>query len=321
LLDAEKAGAIRYAETVYREADRMIQVGWMEMARQNGRLAPLRDYEVADSILSQAAFQAQNAAQKARDRVRNLDSTARTERDELRDELSKWLEALNGSLAKSKLERRWKAAEMALEMSDRLVANQEYEPALNSVERGHEALRQLRQNMADYAEDDARKIAVWRRWVGETVQQSKVRNSYAVVVDKSAHKSYLIRGGKVIRTYNCELGYNSERQKLFSGDAATPEGQYRVTTVKARGSKYYKALLLNYPNDLDWRRFRENKSNGIISQKARIGGLIEIHGEGGRSRDWTQGCVALSNKEMDHLMQFASVGMPVTIVRRSDKWP
>jgi hypothetical protein len=271
--------------------------------------------------LSHAAFQAQNAAQEARDRVRTLDSTARADRDELREELGKWLDALNGSLGKSKLHAHWKAAEMSLETSNRLIANLEYQHAINSVERGHDALRKLRESMADDAEDDARKIGVWRRWVEETVRDSKARNSYAVVVDKSAHKAYLIRGGRIVRKYDCELGYNSGRQKLFSGDASTPEGQYRVSVVKARGSKYYKALLLNYPNDLDWRRFRDNKANGVISQKARIGGLIEIHGEGGRNRDWTQGCVALTNKEMDHLMQFASVGMPVTIVRRSDRWP
>jgi len=49
--------------------------------------------------------------------------------------------------------------------------------------------------------------------------------------------------------------------------------------------------------------------------------LIEIHGEGGKNRDWTDGCIAMTNEDIDHLMQYSSVGMPVTIVRRSDLWP
>jgi hypothetical protein len=47
---------------------------------------------------------------------------------------------------------------------------------------------------------------------------------------------------------------------------------------------------------------------------ARIGGLIEIHGEGGRNRDWTSGCVALANGDMDRVFDRAGIGTPVTIV-------
>jgi murein L,D-transpeptidase YafK len=152
------------------------------------------------------------------------------------------------------------------------------------------------------------------------VSDSRENNTYAIVVDKSIHRTYLVKSGQLIRTYKCELGYNAAHQKLFSGDGATPEGQYKITKIKNK-SKYHKAVLLNFPNTLDVRRFRENKAKGIVSRYARVGALIEIHGEGGKKEDWTDGCVALTNNDMDHLMQYVSLGTPVTIVRKSDRWP
>ncbi len=79
-------------------------------------------------------------------------------------------------------------------------------------------------------------------------------------------------------------------------------------------SKYYRALLLDYPNDADRERFAAAQRRGEIPRDARIGGLIEIHGEGGRGQNWTEGCVALSNRDIDDLFPRVSVGTPVTIV-------
>ena len=174
--------------------------------------------------------------------------------------------------------------------------------------------------MAEVVNNEKGKIAVWRNWVDATVAASRDGGSAAVIVDKSAHKAYLLNGGKVVQTYRCDLGWNSAEQKYFQGDGATPEGTYRITSIKNR-SKYYRALLIDYPNDLDRRRFAENKRKGVISRYARIGALIEIHGSGGRGEDWTDGCIALANKDMDSLMRRVAVGTPVTIVRRSDRWP
>jgi hypothetical protein len=314
-------GALRYAEQSYRLADELMQRGWLEVARQNGRLAPFRNYRVADSLLNLAVEKAYQAACEAQERACYLDSTARSERADLQNELLVWREALDGSLASFQAEPYWSLADMYLEMSKLLIDEGEYEEARQTVEKGKESLRQLGQILFEYANDEAEKISLWRRWVQETVAESRKKGTYAVIVDKSAHKTYLAQSGKLVHTYDCELGYNSARHKLFAGDGATPEGKYQVIAVKSRGSKYYKALLLNYPNQLDRKRFEENKRKGIISSHAQIGGFIEIHGEGGKNKDWTEGCVALTNSEMDHLMQHVTVGTPVTIVRRSDLWP
>jgi murein L,D-transpeptidase YafK len=118
-----------------------------------------------------------------------------------------------------------------------------------------------------------------------------------------------------VKTFVAELGTNWTADKSRSGDAATPEGRYKVVQKKGAGhSIYYKALLLDYPNAEDRAAFARAKRRGEIPRDATPGGLIEIHGDGGKGRDWTRGCVAVSNDDMDDVFRRAKVGTPVTIV-------
>ncbi len=318
---AAKAGAIRYAQPVYRKAEQLVQQGWLEIAKQNGKVGAFRDYHAADSILSLAGATADEAKTKTEDSIKRASFICKSGIDALGKEIDTWTQSVNGSLARYKLERFTKIAHLQYTVAQSLHAKGEYDESIRSVTKGNEAIRQLSMLFADFVDADAQRLAEWRRWVNETLDESQNSGGYAVIVDKAAHRTYLIRAGKLIRTYECELGYNSAHQKLLSGDGATPEGKYQVVQVKIRSSKYYKALLLDYPNDSDRRRFAENKRAGIISARARIGGLIEIHGDGGRGNDWTEGCVALTNKDMDHMLSYVTNGTPVTIVRRSVNWP
>jgi hypothetical protein len=321
LAHAETAGALRYAELTYRNAEECLQNGWMELARENGHLAPFRDYHKADSLLRMAVSLAQLAESKTVDSISTVQTLAGNELQDMKGELAEWLEALNGSLAGFNVKDYWMRAEMNIQIAEGLISKGEFEDSRVSMAKARNFLTRLGKILEAHADDENKKLGIWRRWVSQTLDQSRANNGYAVIVDKVAHKTYLVKGGRLIHSYECELGYNSSRQKLFAGDAATPEGMYEVTSARHRGSKYYKALLINYPNAADRKRFAENKSKGIISARARIGDWIEIHGEGGKSKDWTQGCVALTNRDMDHIMQYVTVGTPVTIVRKSDQWP
>jgi murein L,D-transpeptidase YafK len=90
---------------------------------------------------------------------------------------------------------------------------------------------------------------------------------------------------------------------------------YKITGKFDGGkTKYYKALLLDYPNDEDRQKFRSEIEHGSLPASAKIGGLIEIHGNGGKGIDWTEGCIALTDKEMDLVFRIARVGTPVTII-------
>jgi hypothetical protein len=162
---------------------------------------------------------------------------------------------------------------------------------------------------------DGEQIAYWRSRVDETIRESKLRGGYAIVVSKVDRQLYLYRGGRLVKTYQVGLGSRSISDKLYAGDRATPEGKYRITKKLAR-SKYYKALLINYPNEEDRRQFEQAKRRGAIPRQAGIGGLIEIHG-GGKDGQ-TYGCVALDNHQMDEIYALADVNTPVTIVGARD---
>jgi len=158
-------------------------------------------------------------------------------------------------------------------------------------------------------------VPTWKRWADATIEWSKTNGKPAIIVDKFAGKCYLYRQGKQVLLLDAEFGINWIGDKKHKGDRATPEGRYYITRKKTNNkTKYYKALLINYPNDDDKARYAREVKNGTISRKTGIGGLIEIHGEGGKGINWTEGCVAISNDDMDKLFNQVEVGTPVTII-------
>jgi L,D-peptidoglycan transpeptidase YkuD (ErfK/YbiS/YcfS/YnhG family) len=162
---------------------------------------------------------------------------------------------------------------------------------------------------------DAETLARWRRWKEETIAWSRREGRAAIVVAKEAHLLTVYQRGEPVKTYPADLGFNWISDKSRAGDDATPEGRYRVVSRNLDGaSPFYKALLLDYPNAEDRARFSRARQSGELPPSAGIGGFIEIHGEGGRGRDWTRGCVALKNADMDDLLTRVGIGTPVTIV-------
>lgn len=157
-------------------------------------------------------------------------------------------------------------------------------------------------------------LRVWRGWAAEAVERSRFEGT-VLVVDKLKRRVEVYSGGKLIDSFRADLGAHGLKPKLYAGDMATPEGRYRVTEVRHSGAtKYYKALMLNYPNEEDRARYATARREGRVPRGRGIGSLIEIHGDGGRGEDWTEGCIALTNKDMDRLFRHVRKGMPVTIV-------
>ncbi|HEU4403661.1 MAG TPA: L,D-transpeptidase family protein [Candidatus Polarisedimenticolia bacterium] len=157
--------------------------------------------------------------------------------------------------------------------------------------------------------------AIWRRWVLETLRDSARARTPVILVDKLRRQLLLMQGPEEITSYMVDLGTGGIDSKTRAGDEATPEGRYRVTQVRDVGqTRYYRALMLDYPNEEDRLRFRNLRRSGKVPRGQGIGGDIEIHGQGGRGQDWTQGCVALDNDDMDDLVPRVAVGTQVTIV-------
>jgi len=162
---------------------------------------------------------------------------------------------------------------------------------------------------------DTFNLKQWRRWAELTIEESRGSGETAILVDKLRRRVALYRAGRPVAHFPAELGANGLRRKEHAGDKATPEGMYRILEARVTpATKFYKALLINYPNDEDRMRFALGQRRGAISRRAGIGSLIEIHGDGGEGRDWTDGCIALTNEDIDRLFAHVGVGTLVTIV-------
>jgi len=162
---------------------------------------------------------------------------------------------------------------------------------------------------------DTGQITRWKKWANETIEESKGKRIYSVLVIKAEKKLLLYKNGEPLKTYRIGLGQRGLSDKQRSKDHATPEGKYRIIAKNPR-SRYYKALLINYPNEEDRREFNRAQKKGLLSKTANIGGSIEIHGGG--NEGITYGCVSLDNIQMEELYNLVEVGTPVTIVGAVD---
>jgi murein L,D-transpeptidase YafK len=132
-----------------------------------------------------------------------------------------------------------------------------------------------------------------------------------ILVDKSDRTLILYKGSAEIARYsNIRLGDAPVGHKKFEGDEKTPEGTYRISG-RNPGSAYHRSLKISYPNAADT---AYAKSKGKAA-----GGDIFIHGQPNRwtgapiARDWTDGCIALSNAEIEQLWKVVPDGTKITI--------
>ena len=134
-----------------------------------------------------------------------------------------------------------------------------------------------------------------------------------VVVDKSARTLMLLRGDAVLKTYRVSLGGSPIGHKRQEGDERTPEGLYWLDARNPRSSAHL-SLHISYPDagDVAWARRRGVSPGGRIMVHGMINGLGWI-GRLHRLADWTDGCVAVTNREMDEIWRAVPAGTPIEI--------
>jgi murein L,D-transpeptidase YafK len=134
-----------------------------------------------------------------------------------------------------------------------------------------------------------------------------------IVIIKSARTLALLSGSKVLKTYKVALGSVPVGPKLVEGDHKTPEGSY-VIDAKNSHSQFHLSLHISYPSTANQQRAR--------SIGARPGGAIMIHGLARpfaylgplhRQTDWTDGCIAVTNAEIEEIWRLVPVGTRVEI--------
>ncbi|MCP5319530.1 MAG: L,D-transpeptidase family protein [Pseudomonadales bacterium] len=135
-----------------------------------------------------------------------------------------------------------------------------------------------------------------------------------VVVEKSKRRLYVLRNGKPFLEYPVMLGGVPVGPKLQAGDLRTPEGVYTLDWRNPK-SRFHKSMHISYPGPLDRQRAEER---GVDP-----GGMIMLHGEHDEpalrrilrrsARDWTEGCIALNNEDMDEIWRTVPDGTPIEI--------
>lgn len=136
-----------------------------------------------------------------------------------------------------------------------------------------------------------------------------------VLVDKSDRKLYLLSNGAVVAEYPVAFGANPDGHKRQEGDERTPEGNYRLD-YKKEDSAFYKAIHISYPNQAD--------RDAAAARGVDPGGLIMIHGQRNglgwlsfftQRFNWTDGCIAVTNSEMDEIWDLVSIDTSIEIRR------
>jgi len=160
--------------------------------------------------------------------------------------------------------------------------------------------------------------------------------SKAWILIDTAKKHLQVRTDRVVlATFNdISIGRNGAGNKQKQGDDITPVGRYKISTIVNEGSRFRRFFGINYPlprdaryainrGDISYQDYltimTAHKSNKMPPGDTGIGGLIGIHGVGrGNPKvqgvfDWTHGCIALSNQQVDELADWVYLGMPVEI--------
>lgn len=134
-----------------------------------------------------------------------------------------------------------------------------------------------------------------------------------VVVEKGERKLHLIKDGETLKTFDIALGLRPNGHKQEEGDSRTPEGRY-VLDARNPNSEYFLSVRISYPNPED---VRTAQARGVDP-----GGAIMIHGQPNtptrseayyRYRDWTDGCIAVSNSDMIDIWLMTGANTPIEI--------
>lgn len=134
-----------------------------------------------------------------------------------------------------------------------------------------------------------------------------------VVVVKSERRLYLLRAGRIEKTYRVALGRVPRGAKRHAGDGRTPEGQYHFQGINL-DSRFYRAIRVSYPNATD--RARAQAMNVAAGGQIMLHGLPNERpgwGEEHWMYNWTDGCIAVTNAEMDEILQSVTTGTPIEI--------
>lgn len=321
LSEAEREGGSLYCEMLWKEVQASYDAALNSWREENKKWIVFRRFDDVEKRAEQAYQQACLLVEQTGAVKENSKEELKTALRELREESAGFEKVFVDLPLQQKIKDRYAEgklrlnnAEIAYRKGDYVAGNKLCHQAAvlirDSFDKGRELLK-------DYFKD----LALWQKKEAEARNYSRERKTCVLIIEKFPACCKVYDQGVKKGVYVAELGRNWMGDKQYEGDKATPEGTYRVVKKKkGRQTKYYKALLLDYPNCQDRLEFEQRKREGKIKDGAGIGAGIEIHGGGGRGAHWTDGCVALRDQDMDHVYRWVGEGTKVVIIGASRPW-
>ena len=311
--DLWKAQARIYASEEYKSYTTTFNKIRDDLIKQNARFVWFRNYEPISERLRAILKDGEDILTKVQERKETKKANAIRQRSELEQRMKR-LDRLSLTINEGRLARKnLTKADLMIKEAGSFLDRGDYEGAGARLTRASSYIKASENILTPIFNRYTNKALreKWKRWAEEVVAESREKGIIVIIVKKMDKSLTVYEQGRPFKTYKIGIGRNGLADKLLAGDGATPEGRYRVVK-KITGSRYHKALLLNYPNDEDRREFLRLKRMGRIPKKSGMGGLIEIHGGG--KEGMTYGCVSLENRHMDEVFELVTIGTPVAIV-------
>ncbi len=173
-------------------------------------------------------------------------------------------------------------------------------------------------------------------FIGFTSLTASANDEYTIIVKKNDKELIVKKSDKIVKKYHIATGKGGAGTKRKRGDSKTPLGVYRISKLN-KSERFHYFLQLDYPNLIDaWYGFKNEiidgndfkkianayKKRRSPPQDTNLGGQIGIHGIGKTTKkklaiheelNWTDGCIALSNDDINDLMKFINIGTTVVI--------
>lgn len=304
-----------YSPKLFREAKNNYDSAMAAWRSENDRFILARDYERVAEFAAIALKKAEAAQRNTISRSKSLKSNLESEIARLNNDMASFEKIFLSMPLPQDVKKKHARGKLLIKEATIDFRKERYVDGNVKITEANEYISGTYNLARKTLEDYFKHYDNWQDWADETISESRRSGGYAILVEKIPAQLHLYHAGKKKYTFEAEFGSNWLGDKKSRGDMATPEGKYTVTKKLSGGStKYHKALLINYPNKIDVQEFNERIRNGQLRADASIGDLIEIHGDGGKGGNWTQGCVALKNSDMDVLFKYVSKGTPVTII-------
>jgi hypothetical protein len=308
-----RAGAHFYATEEYENYQKSLREAKDKLIKEKAKLPLLKDYREV-----QVSFQ--NILSTGEDLLKKVEDQKRRRSEGVTNQIAAFTKRIDNVKKLSRMINQGRFARSLLIRTELKLREADLQHKKGEIIEAEKKLAELTPYLQD-SEDlvfsileryrDPSYLNRWEGWIKETISESEKNRIFAVVVTKIDRKLIIYKEGKPFVSFDVGLGPNSLADKIHAGDYATPEGRYKIAK-KIPTSQFHKALLLDYPNEEDKKRFQQQQQEGLIPPGVGIGGLIEIHGGGDDSI--TNGCISLEDENMDRLFDLLDIGTPVIIV-------